>query len=66
MKKSVNLKENGDYIIYMFFIIGLYVYSSLKCAFCYLKNQYFLEAQLHSNPGKDLKIHVSNMFVMGR
>ena len=67
MRKSVNSNENGDQITYMFFITGLQVYSSsLRCAFCYLKNQYFLEARPHYNPGKDPKIHVSNMFVIGR
>jgi len=40
------------------------VCSSLKCAFCYLKNQYLLEAKPHSNPVKDLKIHISNTFVV--
>ena len=36
------------------------------CILLSKKNQYFLEAQPHYNPGKDLKIHVSNMVVIWR
>jgi len=38
--------------------------SSLRGAFCYQKNQHFLEAQPHYNLVKDLRIHVSNMVVI--
>ena len=55
MRKSVESKENGDQITHMFYnwIVGM-CFSSLKCAFCYLKNQYILEAQPLYNPRKDL------------
>jgi len=36
------------------------------CILLSKKNQYFLESQYHYNSVKDLKIHVSNMFVIRR
>ena len=64
MTKKVTSKENGDYIHVLYNrIVGMFFFFKM-CILLSKKNQYFLEAQPHYNPAKDLKIHDSSMFVI--
>ena len=58
-------KENGDQITHMCYnwIVGMFLFFKI-CILLSEKTNNFLEAQPHYSPGKDLKIHVSNMSVI--